>query len=337
MALGTDGRLYAWGSDSNGQLGTGAATTHPAPLPIESLARVVSVAASPERQYRHTLALDEDRRAWGWGSNISGQRRRISLDRSTPVRLQGESVTRLQPAEFTAWRCADGTAWAWGDNRNGQLGMATSSFHAVPGIECGGFGCRGVHALRPARPRAASGHGVPTTPGARGQHHDIEGTRWSLAGPSWPLRRASAYGGAQVRWRLGLGRKWLRAAWRRDVRHSPFGTVTGLSGVVAISAGGGHSLFLKSDGTVGGRQRRVGQLGDEARAAEPSRFALTAGRRGLHLGRTGSQSHQEADGTVVAGDRARRPGRRRNFLGAPRPFDRREENAAGAIATNDWF
>jgi len=74
LALSTDGQLFAWGGNYNGQLGNNTNAESHVPVAVQTngaLAgkRVVSLAAG----YAHSLALTSDRQAFAWGRNQYSQ------------------------------------------------------------------------------------------------------------------------------------------------------------------------------------------------------------------------------------------------------------------------
>lgn len=70
LAIKQDQSLWAWGSNSEGQLGDGTTTDALAgPIPIATGKRWLSVAAG---RY-HSLAIDTDGKLWVWGRNAEGQ------------------------------------------------------------------------------------------------------------------------------------------------------------------------------------------------------------------------------------------------------------------------
>lgn len=81
-ALRSDGTLWAWGSNTYGQLGDGTTTQRPSPVQVP-FTGVVSIAGG----YLHALAVRSDGTLWSWGTNAHGQLGNDPVRRS-PVRLQ---------------------------------------------------------------------------------------------------------------------------------------------------------------------------------------------------------------------------------------------------------
>src|SRR5205807_717637 len=77
----SDGTLWAWGSDSNGQLGYGL--RHPAPV-ASGFGTLSSLAAGST----NTLAVKSDGTLWAWGSNEAGELGDgTAIQRNSPVRI----------------------------------------------------------------------------------------------------------------------------------------------------------------------------------------------------------------------------------------------------------
>ena len=122
LAIKTDGTLWAWGRNDQGQLGLGDLTDRSSPVQVGSLTNWKSVALSAS----HTLAVKTDGTLWAWGLNTNGA---LGLDdtssRSSPVQV-GSLTTWAQAtcaSSFSMARKTDGTLWAWGSNAWGQLGV----------------------------------------------------------------------------------------------------------------------------------------------------------------------------------------------------------------------
>ena len=69
VAMKTDGTVWAWGGNSNGQLGNGTTTGSVTPVQVSGMSGVEAVAAG----YSDTVTLKIDSTVWAWGSNSNGQ------------------------------------------------------------------------------------------------------------------------------------------------------------------------------------------------------------------------------------------------------------------------
>ena len=163
----------------------------------------------------HTVALRSDGTVWTWGTNLTGTLGdgTISLGRNTPVRVQGLTNIRAIAAGdlYTLALRSDGTVWAWGDNWHGQLGDGTID----------------------SRTRPVQVHGLTdVTAIAAGLQHSValrsDGTVWTWGNGSSG--------------QLGDG---SRSAGRRTPVQ-----VYDLDNVIAIAAGGRHTVALRVDGSV---------------------------------------------------------------------------------------
>lgn len=119
----TDATLYAWGLNSNGQLGTINTTSRSSPVQVSSDFGWSTGAAG----YQGGVVFIKNNGAmYAWGLNNNGQ---LGLNdrvkRSSPVQV-GSLTTWLNAAATqysTAAIKTDGTLWTWGENNSGQLGQ----------------------------------------------------------------------------------------------------------------------------------------------------------------------------------------------------------------------
>ncbi|MFY0580814.1 RCC1 domain-containing protein [Cystobacter fuscus] len=86
FALSASGTLWAWGQNSNAQLGDGGLAERPRPIQVRGLGPVRAVAAGS----LHTLACTRDGDCLAWGANHDGQ-----LGASTPSEGSPRSPTPL--------------------------------------------------------------------------------------------------------------------------------------------------------------------------------------------------------------------------------------------------
>jgi len=136
----SDGTLWAWGHNVNGQLGDGTLVDKLTPVQIASPvvgATWVSVSAG----HMHTLGILSDGTLWAWGYNLYGQlgdnTSGIGADKSTPVQIVtpivGATWVKVSGGGYhTLALLSDGTVWAWGYNAFGQLGDATNIDKLTP-------------------------------------------------------------------------------------------------------------------------------------------------------------------------------------------------------------
>ena len=130
LAIREDGTVWAWGRNSDGQLGDGSTTNRPLPVQVAGLSNVIQVAGGGA----HSLALRNDGTVWAWGRNYDGQLGNGTvagdepLPVTVPVRVSGLSgvIQIAAGARHSMALKGDGTVWTWGANTSGQLGRPVS-------------------------------------------------------------------------------------------------------------------------------------------------------------------------------------------------------------------
>jgi alpha-tubulin suppressor-like RCC1 family protein len=128
----TQGTLFAWGNNDNGQLGLGDRIHRSSPVQVGALTdwRLIS------GNIFHALAIKQDYSLWSWGSNVSrgvlGDGTTIS--RSSPVQIGSGLSWKSASAGFTHSLALteEDAQYAWGDNANGQLGLGDTVHRSSP-------------------------------------------------------------------------------------------------------------------------------------------------------------------------------------------------------------
>ena len=112
LAIRTDGSLWAWGRNTQGQLGDG--TTEGRLRPVMIMEDVIAVSAGAS----HTMAIRTDGSLWGWGSNNAGKLGDGTYEnRSSPVHIMDDVVAVSAGYRHTLAIDINGTVWAWGTGR----------------------------------------------------------------------------------------------------------------------------------------------------------------------------------------------------------------------------
>lgn len=144
FALQADGTAYAWGQNTNGQLGLGDVTPRSSPVAVVGglkFQQILSILNGGT--ICSTIGITPAGVAYGWGANDAGQLGQGNVTpKSSPVAVVGgltfsklfgddtHSVYGLQ---------ADGTLYAWGRNSEGQLGVGNTADRSSPVQVVGGL------------------------------------------------------------------------------------------------------------------------------------------------------------------------------------------------------
>ena len=136
QAIDKYGMIWTWGGNAFGELGDNGATQNQStPVSVYPSFGTTKTFCQISAGAYHVLALDKNGRAWGWGSNSTGQLGdNTTTDKITPVSVAGTTKTFCQIRASTDDGLAsfaidkNGRAWAWGDNSNNALGSLTRVF-----------------------------------------------------------------------------------------------------------------------------------------------------------------------------------------------------------------
>ncbi|MBN8524507.1 MAG: hypothetical protein J0M02_04115 [Planctomycetes bacterium] len=235
LYLADDGTVWAWGWNGYGQLGDDSTTDRSTPVRVKELTDCVAVAAG----YWHSAALKADGTVWVWGSNTYKQLATASAGsyEKVPVMVPSgdlSGVKALATAGFNliALR-SNGDAYCWGYNTNGECGTGTAGGNvATPTIVAGAHSFRAI---------------------AGGGQHSLaiadDGTVWAWG---WDNNGQ-------------LGNDVTLASQSTPVQ------VSGLSNVMAISAGYYHSLAVTAaSAAYAWGDNQFGQIGDGTTTDRPT-------------------------------------------------------------------
>ena len=113
----TNGSLWLWGENADGQLGDGSTEDRHEPVKIMDDVQFVSLGVA------HTAAIKTDGSLWSWGDNTWMQLGDGTYeDRHEPVKIMDDVQSVSLGAFHSAAIKTDGSLWLWGRNNKGQLG-----------------------------------------------------------------------------------------------------------------------------------------------------------------------------------------------------------------------
>jgi alpha-tubulin suppressor-like RCC1 family protein len=131
LALNTNGKIYAWGSNANNKLGLNntAITEKLTPFLVPTNnSDFVKIAAGKTS----SIALKANGTVWTWGNNGNGQ-----LGRTTTAGAPGQVDSRVYRdiaigGDFCLALEDTGSLWSWGANASGQLGDNSTTKRTSP-------------------------------------------------------------------------------------------------------------------------------------------------------------------------------------------------------------
>lgn len=222
------GSVWAWGSNTYGQIGDGTNIERHTPVRLTNLLNIEAIACGE----RHTAVVLSDGTLFTWGGNNHGQLGNGSgIDSNIPTQVSGLATVVAIAAGWwhTLALKSDGSVWTWGRNSEGQLGNGATADSNIP-VQVLGL----INVVSVA---AGWGHSLALK---------SDGTVWA-----WGNNRSG---------QLGLGHK--NAAFLPEQVKGP-NPDSYLSGIRSIACGGWHSIAARQDGSLwawGGNSN--GQLGD---------------------------------------------------------------------------
>lgn len=165
-ALTTAGAVKCWGSNSDGQLGSGSFDDSSVPVDVSGLSSGIKDITAGEL---HTCAILQDKTVACWGSNtflqIGASPEQISGGRSAiPVEVLDtyQSASDVDAGAFHTCAVLSGEVYCWGLNGDGQLGIGEQGAASFPiastavedsmkRVVCGGIFSCGITTVQDVR------------------------------------------------------------------------------------------------------------------------------------------------------------------------------------------
>lgn len=269
LGLRTNGTLWTWGYNNQGQLGDNTTVAKSSPV-------LVVGGFTDWYQFSsgglHNLGVRTNGTAWAWGSGTYGRlgQNTANTARSSPVLVAGGFTDWCQVSagyQHSLGVRTSGTAWSWGRNNVGQLGDNTIVSRSSPVLVAGGFadwsqvsaGC--AHSLGVRTNGTAWAWGSNTFSGGAGQLGDNTGigksSPVSVVGGFTDWRQVSAGREHSLGIRTnGTAWAWGNAAFGKVgdcttvTKSSPVSVVGGFTDWCQVSAGGVASSGVRINGTA---------------------------------------------------------------------------------------
>jgi alpha-tubulin suppressor-like RCC1 family protein len=232
---------WAWGNNVDGQLGDNDTTNRSSPVSVVGgFSDWISASAS-----YHSLGVRANGSLWAWGRNSFGQLGDDTItDRSSPVSVVGgfsDWVSASAGGSHSLGVRANGSLWAWGNNGQGRLGDDTITSRSSPVSVVGGF----------SDWISASAAGGSHSLGVR-----ANGSLWA-----WGVNSGGQLGDNTI-----------------TSRTSPVSVVGGFSDWISASAGGGHNLGVRANGSLWAwGSNSDGRLGDNSTTSRLSPVSVVGG------------------------------------------------------------
>ncbi|TWP07909.1 hypothetical protein EUA76_02430 [TM7 phylum sp. oral taxon 350] len=148
FGLTSDGRIYAWGRNTSGELGIGTTLARSnVPIAVKTIGTpmdrkvIKQVEGGGRYEGSHSIALASDGTVYTWGFNQYGQLGNNTTTNSrSPIAVQtvgtplaGKTIVQVAAgADHSLALDNDGALYAWGSNAYGQLGNGTTTNSSVP-------------------------------------------------------------------------------------------------------------------------------------------------------------------------------------------------------------
>lgn len=261
MAVKTDGTMWAWGNNSDGQLGQNdQGVTRSSPVQIGALTTWSQASAGSN----FGVAIKTDGTMWSWGANDLGElgQNDRTVSRSSPVQIGALNTwSKISCGDdYSLAVKTDGTLWAWGSNQNGKLGDGSTINRSSP-VQVGALTNWSVPSTKNYSSLAIKTNNTVWAwgyngDGITGQNNTIDVSSPVQIGAltNWLQVSCGRYHAGAVKtdgtiWTWGANTYGQLGSGTTVTRSSPV-QIGALNDWSSISCGNAHTAAIKTDGTL---------------------------------------------------------------------------------------
>lgn len=298
LGLRSDGSIWGWGLNQNGQIGDKTNFDKMVPTQIGTDKKWTVISAGKA----HSVAVKSDGTLWAWGRNFDGQLGDVTgVDKTSPIQVlmapavAGSTTAATAVAADKIWTAAsagsnftvglknDNTVYTWGGNERGQLGNGTSAAPSlatnvptlITGLKALNISVGNLHVLA-IRPDGALFSWGANELGQLGNGKSTDGKVPVQVGieTDWKMVSAGGFHSLAIKldgslWSWGSNSDGQLGVGTTAESFEPM-QIGLMRDWVFVSAGRFHSFALKADGTLWGWGRNhEGQQGNGTMTVKP--------------------------------------------------------------------
>jgi hypothetical protein len=132
LAIAENGKIFAWGNNSNGELGDGTTVNSLIPTEVSKITNAVQISAG--KAFSMAISSDNKLYTWGYGEYSQLAHSSIKISSSTPDTVTNKSIPVFigTGASHAFYTDATGNLYIWGRNNSNQLGTGVAANENAP-------------------------------------------------------------------------------------------------------------------------------------------------------------------------------------------------------------
>jgi alpha-tubulin suppressor-like RCC1 family protein len=259
FAIADDGTVWAWGTNTNGQLGDGTKTAKETPFKHTGLSNVKAISSDGS----HTVVLKNDGSVWACGKNDNGQLGDGTQEsRMTFVQMQkladivaidaNEDLTLALKNDGTVWVCGEyAPSGSWTSTRNVTVPEMVAGLSNIKAISVGSWHFLALDGSGNVWGWGNNINGQLSSSASVNQATPVKMTGLTdVRGISAGYQNSMFLKNDGTVWALGWNNQGVQGTGQKGTNAKTPVQVSTLSGMVDVDAGNEATIALKNDGTI---------------------------------------------------------------------------------------